>query len=49
MLSAVVNYAISSGLPYEFVEWFMDLGYSLDDNVNLDTFAHEWRVETDTL
>lgn len=49
MLTIVCDYAISSGLPYEFVEWFMELGYTLEDNIDLDSFAHDWRVESDTL
>lgn len=43
MLTYFTNYAVSQGLPYEFVEWALEtFGYDVDSNISLETAHRDW-------
>lgn len=47
MLTALTEYAVSKGLPYDFVEWALDhYGYDVEPSTDLDSIAHDWHSAT---
>lgn len=44
MLTLLCDYAISKGLPYEFVEWSLDkYGHEIERATDFDAMARDWR------
>lgn len=43
MLSILCTYAAAKGLPYEFVDWALDMyGHDIGDIVDIDAIAADW-------